>query len=657
MKLTFLRKRNSDRRRMYSAQDKDNLVWLWRRYLKQKTLWLLVILGLILLQGGVYQQFLKLTENGLRVIFENGSPSDLVRVCLTVFALFAVRGLVSYVVPRLSIWVASDAVQKLRTDLIEHLMTLDLAYFERTNAGEIILRLVNQAQDLSQFVGLQTANAVRDATTVVIVSGYLLYRSPLLFTAAVVVVPIILLMMQLVSKSIKDIMTSAENALGAYMNGIEEMSNGMRTVKISGQEEYERDRLVRATSIIKDLSIRLQSAQALILPSMDLVAAFAYMLVIGGGGYMVLSPDYDMDGAGIITFLLGLALVFEPARSVANFLTRLQANLVILGSVRSLFHERPTIVDKPDALSEFDTAGDIELKNVTFSYDPASPLFEDLNMQLPGGKITAIVGATGSGKTTILSLLARLYNVQGGEISIGGIPINDLKIKTLRQSFSAVAQDIVIFNNSIWENIKYVRPEATDEEIWAAAEAAEIADLIRARGDLPLGPKGSQLSGGQKQRIAIARAFLRSAPILLLDEATSALDQRTEDRVKGALARLSRGKTTIIVAHRLSAITHADLIYVLDVGKVVEQGTHEELMAMGGLYAGMYGAQKESYNLDAPAPLAGVPGAETGAVAGKASGDAPQDAAENAPRDAPQDAEDPEDAAGRAGQAAAAFKP
>ncbi len=638
MKLTFLRKRKSDRHRMYSAQDKDNLVWLWNRYLKQKTLWLLVILGLILLQGGVYQQFLKLTENGLRVIFDNGSLSDLLRVCLTVFFLFAVRGLVSYVVPRLSIWVASDAVQKLRTDLVSHLMTLDLAYFERTNAGEIILRLVNQAQDLSQFVGLQTANAVRDATTVIIVSGYLLYRSPLLFTAAVVVVPIILLMMQLVSKSIKDIMTSAENALGAYMNGIEEMSNGMRTVKISGQEQYERDRLVRATSIIKDLSIRLQSAQALILPSMDLVAAFAYMLVIGGGGYMVLSPDYDMDGAGIITFLLGLALVFEPARSVANFLTRLQANLVILNSVRSLFHEKPTIVDKPDALAEFDTGGDIEIKHVTFSYDPASPLFDDLNMVLPGKKITAIVGATGSGKTTILSLLARLYNVEDGEISIGGTPINDLKIKSLRQSFSAVAQDIVIFNNSIWENIKYVRPEATDEEIWAAAEAAEIAELIRARGDMPLGPKGSQLSGGQKQRIAIARAFLRSAPILLLDEATSALDQRTEDRVKGALARLSKDKTTIIVAHRLSAITHADLIYVLDVGKVVEQGTHEELMALGGLYAGMYGAQKESYNLGDPGPLAGAPTAQAGGGAGETSGDAAAETPGDAPDDAPDQA-------------------
>ena len=165
-----------------------------------------------------------------------------------------------------------------------------------------------------------------------------------------------------------------------------------------------------------------------------------------------------------------------------------------------------------------------------------------------------------------------------------------------RPADEARAQDIVIFNNSIWENIRYVRPDATEEEIWAAAEAAEIAELIRARGDAPLGPKGGQLSGGQKQRIAIARAFLRDAPILLLDEATSALDQKTEDKVKTALARLGSGRTTIIVAHRLSSVTDADWIYVLDAGRIVEEGTHADLLAKGGLYAGMYGAQKSSYS-------------------------------------------------------------
>jgi ATP-binding cassette subfamily B protein/subfamily B ATP-binding cassette protein MsbA len=302
-----------------------------------------------------------------------------------------------------------------------------------------------------------------------------------------------------------------------------------------------------------------------------------------------------MDGAAIIAYLLGLVLIFDPARMLAQFFAKLQANLIILNSVRELYEEVPTITDTPGATDDFDVAGDIRLEDVRFSYSPDVPLFEGLDMTVPGGKTTAVVGATGSGKTTVLSLMTRLYDVEGGEVRIGGKPIREIRIRALRSAFSVVAQDIVIFNASIWENIRYVKPEATDAEIWAAAEAAEIADLIHQRGDAPLGPKGSQLSGGQKQRIAIARAFLRSAPILLLDEATSALDQQTEDKVKAALARLGKDKTTIIVAHRLSAVTHADWIYVLDAGRIVEEGRHADLMAKRGLYAGMYEAQKGGY--------------------------------------------------------------
>ncbi len=592
----FSRKDSDEKRPLFSELDRSNISWFWRNYLKSKTPWLFLVLGMITIQGLVYQQFLALTENGLRVIFEDGALRDLIRVCAIVFGLFTTRALMSYLIPRLSVWLASDAVMRMRRDLIDHLMTLDLAYFERTHSGEIILRLVNQAEGLSQFVGQATVNAARDAATILIVSGYLFYKSPALFVCALIVVPMIMLMLQKVSSKIKAIQARAENALGNYMNGIDEMTGGMRTVKIAGQEPVERARLVRATEQIRGLSVRLQAAQALVMPSIDMMAAFVYVLVIGGGGYMVLSGDFGLDGAGIIAYLLGLALVFDPARMLANFFAKLQASLIILDGVRSLFREKPSITDTPEAHEDFDTAGDIELEDVAFRYAADTPIFDGLNMRFAGGKVTAIVGATGSGKTTVLSLLTRLYNVDTGRITIGGTPIHDLKIKALRRAFSVVAQDIVIFNSSIADNIRYVRPEATEEEVRAAAEGAEIADLMDSRGNTPVGPKGSQLSGGQKQRIAIARAFLRASPILLLDEATSALDQKTEDKVKRALNRLSKGKTTLIVAHRLSAITHANWIYVLDAGRVVEQGTHADLLAHEGLYAGMYGAQKQSYN-------------------------------------------------------------
>lgn len=579
---------------MFRPRDIENIRWFWDHYLKDKAIWLVAVLGMVMLQGVVYQQFLALTENGLRVIFEQQSYRELIRVCVIVFILFATRALLSYLVPRLSTWLASNAVMAMRRDMVTHLLKLDLAYFERTTAGELILRLVSQADGLAVFVGQATVNAVRDAATVVIVSGYLIWKSPILFTAALIVIPAVIMLLQSVSHRIKEIQRTAENAMGEYMNGIDEMSSGMRTVKISRQEGREQERLVQSAHGIRDLSIRLQAAQALVLPAIDLVSAFVYVLVIGGGGYMVLSGNFDMDAASIITFLLGLVILFDPARLLASFFTKLQANLILLDSVRSIYDEKPSIVDAEGAATTVDTRGDFEFADVTFSYG-TFPLFRDLNLKIRGGATTAIVGATGSGKTTLLSLITRLYDVEAGKITVGGTDIRDIKVDALRNSFSVVAQDIVIFNSSIWENIRYVRPEATEDEIWAAAEKAEIADLMRQRGDAPLGPKGSQLSGGQKQRIAIARAFLRSAPILLLDEATSALDQRTEERVQSAINRLSKGKTTIIVAHRLSSVSGADWIYVLDMGSIVEQGTHAQLMQSGGLYAAMFEAQKQGY--------------------------------------------------------------
>lgn len=578
-------------KRFFNETDRRHVRWFWQNYLKQKSPWLLLIMLMVLLQGAVYQQFLSITENGLRVIFTQGQLADLVQICLLIMVLFAVRATASYIVPRMSTRLAADAVWKLRRDLTNSIVGLDQAYFDKTSSSDLILRLVNQSQELSNFVGQTTVNAVRDLSTIVIVSGYLIYKSAYLFFVALVILPVIFLLMQWVSGRIKGIRRQAEAALGAYMNNIDEMAGGMRTIKMTGQEATEVDRLLASADDIKTLTVRQQTAEALVAPTIDLSSAFVYILVIGGGGYMALSPQFDMDGASIIAFLLGLAIIFDPARLLAQFFTKLQASLILLESVHNLVVADPAIKESPDAQALNDDTISIHLDNIKFSYDTENPLFEDLSLSFLAGQKTAIVGATGSGKTTILSLISRLYEVEAGDITLNEHNIQSITLKSLREKFSIVAQDIVIFNKSVTENIRYARPDASDADVIAAAKAARIYDLMVQRGDAPVGPKGSQLSGGQKQRIAIARAFLRPAPVLILDEATSALDQLTEAEVNAAFAMLQAGKTTIVVAHKLTSIIDADLIYVLEGGKLIEQGTHDDLMKNKAYYYQIFNAQ------------------------------------------------------------------
>ena len=583
------------RKKMFSPRDRDNLSWIWTGYLKSKTPWLAFVFMMIVAQGFVYQQFLSLTEDGLRVIFDRGNMADLIKVCLAVFGVFAFRGAMSFLIPRISAWIAADAVYKMRSDLVARLVTLDLKYFEATTSGQLIQRLVQQTTLLGAFLSQSSVKALRDLATIVIVSAYLAYQQPLLMGTAVAVVPLSIIAMQILSNRIKPLQAREQQTNAELINTIDEMVTGIRTVKISNQEEAERLRLTRVTEQIKSLTVKLETERAMILPFIDFASAFVYMLVIGFGGYMVLSPDYAVDGAGIITFLIGLVLVFDPGRRVAQFFVTIQANLVILESVREIAEQVPGIKDGPKAHGKVDPLADIHFRDVGFRYTKDRPLFQGLDMTFEGGKVTAIVGPTGSGKTSLLSLLARLYEPSQGVVSIGDVDVQDLKLQVLRDQLSVVAQDIVIFNDSILNNIRYVKPDASDAELWQAAEAAEIAPLIRERGEDPVGPKGAKLSGGQKQRIAIARALLRAAPIVLLDEATSALDQQTEERIQRALSRLTNEKTTIMVAHRLSSVVSADQIYVLEAGNVVEHGTHDSLMASKGLYHSLFDAQRSGY--------------------------------------------------------------
>ena len=560
--------------------------------MRARAKWLVLVLLLIFFQGFVYQQFLVLTESGLRVIFASGEFSELIWVCLAVLLIFSVRAFTSFVIPTISAKLSTSALFELRRDLTHHILRLPQSYFDETSSGDLILRLVNQVQELSTFVGQTTVKAMRDAATVLIVSSYLIYKNIYLFSIALVVIPLIAFLMIAVVRRVRKMQALAEKSIGKFISNIDEMKTGMRTTKMAGQEDAEGRRISGSAQLIRRYTYKLMRTHALTPPVIDLSSAFVYMLVVGGGGYMALSDQFDMDGASIIAFLIGLVIVFDPARNVAQFFTQLQSSLILLESVHSIFTVREEKFGSGQIYNDNINPISIKFENVNFNYNTASNTLRNLSIDFKPGTKNAIVGSTGSGKTTILNLIGRLYDINSGKITFNGIDISTLNITSVRDQITIVSQDIVIFDQSLEDNIRYADPSATKEMVIDAAKKAKIDGLLIERQEQPVGPNGSQLSGGQKQRIALARAFLKPAPIILLDEATSALDAVTEATITRSLQELGKNKTTIVVAHKLSSIEDADVIFVMDKGSLVEFGSHSDLMNKKGQYRAMVNAQK-----------------------------------------------------------------
>ena len=578
--------------KLFSEQDTQNLKWFWSNYMRARAKWLILVFVLIIFQGFVYQQFLMLTENGLRVIFSSGTFSELIWVCLAILLIFSVRAFTSFVIPTISAKLSTSALYELRHDLTQHILRLPQSYFDKTSSGDLILRLVNQVQELSTFVGQTTVKALRDTATVVIVSSYLVYKNVYLFSIALIVIPVIAFLMIAVVKRVRTMQALAETAIGKFISNIDEMKTGMRTTKMAAQEEAEAQRISESAKSIRAYTYKLMRTHALTPPVIDLSSAFVYMLVVGGGGYMALSAQFDMDGASIIAFLIGLVIVFDPARTVAQFFTQLQSSLILLQSVHSIFDVKAEQLNEGLIYNHKNDPIAINFKNVNFNYTPGSQTLKNISLEFKPGTKSAIVGSTGSGKTTILSLIGRLYDLESGSISFNGNDISKSSISSIRDQITIVSQDIVIFDQSLEDNIRYANPLATTEMILEAAKKAKIDKLLLERKGSPVGPNGSHLSGGQKQRVALARAFLKPSPILLLDEATSALDSITEASVAKSLNNLGDNTTTIVVAHRLSSIEDADIIFVLDDGHLLEFGSHKELMNQNKHYATMVKAQK-----------------------------------------------------------------
>ena len=472
---------------------------------------------------------------------------------------------------------------------------MDLAFFAAHRTGTLISRLTTDIAAMRVAVSTALTGLGREALSIVFLVAVMFYQDWLLAAVAFVAFPATVIPIATLGRRLRHMTANTQAQTGALMTLIEQSLAGIRLVKAYRMEDYEAVRARTITTSIRDTVIKAERVKALASPLMETLGGVAVTIVIVYGGWRVINGD--TTAGAFFSFITALLTAYRPIKALAN--ANASINEGLAGAER-LF----AVLDTPPGLSEKQNApglavmrGQVRFDNVAFAYDEGLAALKGVSFTAPAGKTTALVGPSGAGKTTILNLIPRFYDVTSGAITIDGQNVADVTLPSLRAAVALVSQDVVLFDDTVRANIRYGRPEADDAAIEEAARAAGAHDFILALSegyDTIVGERGQSLSGGQRQRIAIARALLKDAPILLLDEATSALDAETERQVQTALDRLKQGRTTLVIAHRLSTVAAADQICVIDQGRIVETGDHGALMASGGIYARLHALQFSS---------------------------------------------------------------
>ena len=531
-------------------------------------------------------------EPVLNEVFDRKNGAMLVVLPAIVVLIFVVKGCAGYGQVVLMNHVGQRIIADMQTRMFAHLMRADLAFFHGTPTGTLISRFTNDVTLLRAAVSTALTGIVKESLTVVFLVGVMFYQDWFLALVASFVFPVAILPVVKIGRRMRKVSAATQARMGRFTALLEETFQGARHVKAYGMESHE---IGRAREVVEDLFRLICKAlrvRALSTPIMENLGGIAIAVVIFYGGSKVIAGT-TTTGA-FFSFITALLLAYQPMKRLANLNANLQEGLAAAQRIYALLDTEPAIVDRPGARPLAIGRGAIAFDDVHFAYDGGAPALEGVTLTIPAGRTVALVGSSGAGKSTILNLIPRFYDVESGSVSIDGTDVRDATLASLRGALALVSQEISLFDDTVRANIAYGRPGATDDEIREAARAAAADDFIAALAggyDTVVGERGVKLSGGQRQRIAIARAMLKNAPILLLDEATSALDSETERQVQAALAILMAGRTTLVIAHRLSTVMDADLIYVLEDGRVVERGRHAVLLARGGAYARLHDLQ------------------------------------------------------------------
>lgn len=519
--------------------------------------------------------------------FVKRDSSQLSLLPLMLFGLLAIRALAGFISNFSMRWVARRVIENLRLDAFRNLMALPVSFFDANSAGIITSKLTYDAEQVAKASTNVAVSVVRDTLTIIGMIGYMLYldwRLTLIFT---VMVPIMAFYLNRMTPRLRQAGRATQESMGLITQAAEEAASGQRMVKIYGGETYEYERFAKVVGRNRHMQLRLTRTSGINSFVIEMLAAAALGLVVYYAAGRFTAGEFA-------AFIGALLMLIAPIKSLTNLNEDLQVGLA---AAQSLFMVIDTPGEMDDGKREIQRAqGEIEFRNVSLRYENARRLaINNVSFRIAPGEKVALVGRSGGGKSTLVNLLPRFYELQQGIILLDGVDIRALTIRNLRQQFSLVSQEVVLFNDTVFNNIAYgdLR-NSTEAQVIEAAKAAHAWEFIQ---NLPeglnseIGDRGVRLSGGQRQRLAIARAILKNAPILLLDEATSALDTESEQHVQAALDELMKNRTTIVIAHRLSTIENADRILVLEHGEIVESGTHEDLLSADGQYSRLYRKQ------------------------------------------------------------------
>ena len=532
-------------------------------------------------------------ENSLLASFGVRTPrAQIVMLAGISFVIWMLESLFEYLLGVAWRNLAQTIQHELRLDAYTRMQSLELRYFEDRATGDLMAVLNDDVNQLERFLDAGANELLQVLTTVVLIGATFFYLAPGIAWMAFLPIPAILWGSFRFQRRLEPRYATVRRQAAAVNAELSNRIGGIATIKAFTAEEDSVRRIEIESERYRTANrsaIRLSSAFS---PLIRVVILVGFTATLVWGGFSAVDGRLEVGAYSVMVFLTQRLL--WPLTRLGETFDLYQRAMASTNRILDVVDTTPTIVDGDHAMPREQVRGDIAFETVTFGYHPDHPVLHDITIAAPAGATTAFVGATGSGKTTLVKLLMRFYDIASGRITVDGHDLRDLQVRDLRRSIGLVSQDVFLFHGTVRENIAYGRPDAPEEEVWAAAEIAEAHEFILALPDgydTVVGERGQKLSGGQRQRISIARAVLVDPPILVLDEATSAVDNETEAAIQRSLERISLDRTTLVIAHRLSTIRHADRIFVLDRGEVVETGTHEELLEIGGIYRALWDVQ------------------------------------------------------------------